>query len=344
MSTARIRRTSFSLVGAALLAAALGAAGCSSTASSLLTSLFGQPFPIVGSGGGVTVPGSTGTTPGGATGGAAGTADPCDETQARKFIRISMRNASPDFIHYFLLLIAEVNGVEYPTGAVCADDIPLYTSFGYTLIPAGSEREFGNFCIVGPALFYFHRGGQFRGAGAQGLGSAIAPAQGSSATFDGFFGTNGAQVPVPNRIIFHNPGTTSEGLALKVAFSSTTPCVPGSDLLVDPACLQDGFYYVDENGFRAGSTVLGTGSYVRVPSEIQGTGCQCGLGNEPASSLAPPGTLPANAQCDQFFRGGRIDFAFVREDTEPPFPQLVWRVSDVSGTRIHDFDPRANIR
>jgi hypothetical protein len=45
-----------------------------------------------------------------------------------------------------------------------------------------------------------------------------------------------------------------------------------------------------------------------------------------------------------FFRGGRIDYVFLREDTDPPFPQLVWRVTDSAGTRAQDFDPRANIQ
>ncbi len=320
-------------------------AGCSGAGSGLLN-LLGSPFPLnVGSNGSTTGPGSTGTTQGGGGSSNTGTPDPCDETQTRKFIRISLRNQSPDYVHYFLILIANVNTTGAAgAGAVCPDDIGLYTSFGYTFVPEGSDRSFGNYCIVGPALFYFHRGGQFQSAGGQGLSSAIAPAQGSLPTFDTFFTNNGAQVPVPDLILFHNPGTTAEGRALRVAEFTGNPC---SVIVVDtttPDCELDSFYYVDDRDVRAGSTVLGNGSYVRVPSEIQGSGCSCGLGDDAFARLAPPGITAATAGCSQFLRGGKIEYAFIRNDTEPPIPQAVWRVSDASGQRVHDFDPRAGIR
>jgi hypothetical protein len=254
-----------------------------------------------------------------------------------------MRNTSPDYIQYFLVLIAYENGDTYPAGAVCPDDVELYTSFGYTYVPEGSVRTFGNYCIVGPALFYFHLGGQFRTAGGTTLGSAIAPAQGSLATYDSYFTNTGAQVPVPDVILFHNPGTTSEGRALRVAVTVGNPCNPVDSGISTPNCEQDSFYYVDERGVRAGSTVLGTGSYVRVPAEIQGTGCECGLGDLGYASLAPPGVVASTAACDQFLRGGKVEFAFLRNDTEPPIPQAVWRVSDAAGQRAHDFDERAGI-
>jgi hypothetical protein len=327
----------------ALLAASWAVSGCGG--GSYFRILSG-PFPDPqGATAATTSPGATATTPGGGGSGNLGTPDPCDETQARKFIRISMRNTSDDTIHYFLVLVAFVNSTRYPGGAVCSDDIGLYTSFGYSLVPAGSRRAFGNFCFDGPALIYFHRAGQFRAPGSTTLSSAIPPAQGSAATYDAFFSSSGAQTPVPDLILFHNPGTTAEGRTLKVSLSLIEPCATGGVQIADPDCEQDSFYYVDENDQRAGSTVIGPGAYVRVPSEIQGTGCQCGLSNTPWASLAPPGTNPrTQAQCDQFFRGGRVDFAFIREDTEPPFPQLVWRVSDVSGTRVQDFDERSGVR
>ncbi len=345
MFTPRLsRRSARGWLLAGLFTAAGLAVGCG--LSSFPSSLFGSPFPAPqGSGGTTTGPGSTGTTPGSGTASNLGTVDPCDETQARKFIRVSMRNASPDYIHYFLVLVAAVNSTQYPTGSVCPNDIALYTSFGYSLVPAGSSRAFGNFCFEGPVLIYFHRAGQFRTAGGSALASAIGPAQGTAATYDAFFTSGGAQVPVPDLILFHNPGTTAEGRALKVALSLSNPCATGGTQIADPDCEQDSFYYVDENDQRAGSTVIGTGAYVRVPSEIQGTGCQCGLSNNPWARLAPPGTNPrTQAQCDYFFRGGRVDFAFIRRDTEPPIPQLVWRVSDASGSRVHDFDPRSGVR
>ncbi len=307
----------------------------------------GNPFPY-GGGGTVTGPGTAGRTTGGITTGAGGSADPCTLSQAQKLVRISMRNMdSTDYVHYFLVLIAFVNGTTYPNGAVCANDIAFYTAFGYTSVAEGSAVEFGNYCIQGPALYYFHRGGQFAGAGGTGassLASAIAPAQGSTPTYDNFFGSAGAPVPVPNVILFHNPGTTAEGQALKISRNTTSPCSPGVVVSGDPDCQQDAFYYVDETDRISGSTALGLGSGRRVPSEIQGTGCQCAGQNAPFSSLALSGTAASTAGCSQFFRGGRIDYVFVRDDRDPPYPQLLWRVTDSGGAMAHDFDPRAGIQ
>jgi hypothetical protein len=270
--------------------------------------------------------------------------NPCSEPNARKFIRISMRNLDPDdYIHYFLVLIAYVNSDTYPTGAVCPDDVDLYTSFGYQAIPAGVEQEFGNLCVQGPALLYFHFSGQFRRSGGVGgaqLASAIAPAQGTNATYDNFFTSGGATVPIPDRIYFHNPGT-GEGAALHISWSSSSPCSEaGADLLVDSDCDQDSFYYVDESDLISGSIELGVGSGRRVPSEIQDTGCECTGFQQPYQSLAPSGTGASNALCYEFLRGGRIEYVFVRDDTNPPFPQLLWRVTDQSGAEVHNFDSR----
>mgnify|MGYP000119239865 CR=1 FL=1 len=331
---------------AATVAVALAAAfGCGGSGTAF-THLF-YPFPVVG-GDGTTGPGSTGRqsgTPGGSQ--QVGFLDPCSEPQTRKFVRITMRNQSEDYIHYFLVMIAYVNGEEYPDGAVCETDVPLYTAFGYTLVPRGSEQAFGNVCVRGPALLYFHRAGQFRTAGGvvgASLGSAIGPAQGATPTYDNFFSSAGALVPVPNLILFHNPGTTSEGRTLRVSFSNPTPCDETAVSLADPACEQDAFYYVDESDRQTGSAVLGAGSGRRVPAEIQGTGCECRGIQQPYQVLAPSARTALSAACDEFFRGGRIDYVFVRTDTDPPFPQLVWRVTDASGARAHDFHPRANVR
>jgi len=272
--------------------------------------------------------------------------DPCSETNVRKNIRISMRNMSSEsYVHYFLVLVAYVNGETYADGAVCPDDISLYTKFGYVEIPEGSEQAFGNYCIRGPALLYFHEGGQFRGGGSvsgSSLASAIAPAQGTNATYDAFFTSSGALVPVPNQIIFHNPGS-GEGAPLKISANSIGPC----DLVITDFgvsdCDQDSFYYVDESDLISGSVALGVGAGVRVPSEIQGTGCECTGFEDPYQELAPSGTGASDARCNEFLRGGRIDYAFLREDTNPPFPQCVWRVADQSGALVHDFDSRASI-
>ncbi|MBU0616211.1 MAG: hypothetical protein KKI02_00690, partial [Planctomycetes bacterium] len=256
----------------------------------------------------------------------------------------SMRNLAPDtYIHYFLVLIAYVNGEVYPDGAVCPDDVDIYTSQNYQEIPEGQEQEFGNYCIVGPALVRFHLGGQFRtggGVGGSQLGSAIGPAQGTSATYDNVFTSAGESVPVPNQIIFHNPGT-GEGGALQISRSLTSPCDEASaDLMVDSDCDQDAFYYVDDSDLFTGSIELGVGSTRRVPSEIQGTGCECTGFESPFQELAPSGTGALDARCNEFLRGGLIEYVFVREDTNPPYPQLLWRVTDQSGAEVHDFDPR----
>jgi hypothetical protein len=313
-------------------------------------------------------PGSTGVSAGGTldtSGG--GATNPCNETQARKLVRISMRNTSQDYIHYFLIMIAYVNGETYPTGAVCPDDVALYQRNGYVQVVEGDQVALGNYCIEGPALYYFHRNGQFRGAtgtGASSLASAIAPAQGSAPTYDNFFSSGGASMPVPNVILnffssggasmpvpnvilFHNPGT-GEGAALKISTSRTAPCDTSVVENVTSDCQQDSFYYVDQDDRLVGSTALGFGSGRRVPNEIQGTGCSCGLSNDPwallaASNLDASDVSRQSGLCNRFLRGGRIEFVFVREDTDPPFPQLVWQVTDSSGSQAHEFDPRAGL-
>lgn len=329
--------------------------GCGAGSTDGYLSLFGNPINEVtpAQGGGTT--GGTNTSTGGNTGTGGGNdrtnVDPCTETQSRKFVRISLRNTDPDdYIHYFLILVAFVNETTdannaHPDGAVCPDDISLYTQNGYTEIPAGTSQNFGNFCFTGPALIYFHESGRFRssgGAGGSTLASAIAPAQGSQASFDAFFTAAGAQIPVPNLIIFHNPGT-GEGANLKISRSSNAPC----DLLQlagERPCQQDSFYYVDELDLLSGSTQLGTGSGRRVPSEIQDSSCQCQGFEEPWHSLAPSRVTANGARCSEFVRGGRVEYAFIRNDTNPPFPQLVWRVTDASGSIVHDFDSRSGVR
>lgn len=344
--------------GVAFLAAGLLAAswGCSTGGSGW--EVFGSPFPFVGSTGGSTPP-TGGSTGGGGLGGGGGTAtDPCDIEQSRKFVTISMRNLSEDYVHYFFVAIAfidveddaaaeDVPGIgdqAFIDGGVCADDVALYQQFGYVPVAAGQQIAFGDYCLYGPALYYFHRSGQFRRSatpGNAGLASAIAPAQGSSPTYDNFFTSSGAQVPVPDLILFHNPGT-GEGAALKVSSQTSSPC----DIVltgVTPVCNRDAFYYVDEDDRITGSTALGFGAGRRVPSEIQGMGCECLGAAQAYQVLAPPGTTSRTANCDEFMRGGRIDYVFLRQDENPPVPQLVWRVTDSSGSVAHEFDARATI-
>jgi hypothetical protein len=300
-----------------------------------------------------TGPGSTGTVTGGQQGASDRTAgDPCTETLSRKFVTVSMRNYGRDYIHYFFVAIAFVNvdqtdtnaviptfdGTQFPDGAVCPDDIGLYTQHGYSVIQSGAFKEFGDYCITGPALYYFHDNGNFRvaaGTSDAGLGSAIAPAQGQLPSYDNFFTSAGAQIPVPDLILFHNPGAGG-GAALKVSTPTITPC----SVLVtmgDPPCNRDSFYYVSFNDVMVGSRALGPGSGRRVPSDIQGTGCECQGVSEAYQILAPSGVRASGAECNEFFRGGRIDFAFFEDDTTPSFPQLVWRVTDGSGTVAHEY-------
>jgi hypothetical protein len=338
-----LTRAGLSLCAAVMLIP-LWSSGCASSSATL--SLIGGSLFTTTTGGSTTT--STGSQGGQSSffgSGSRTNVDPCSESNARKFVRISMRNLSTDYIHYFLVLIAYVNGDTYPDGAVCADDIDLYTSFGYSEIQEGVAQEFGNYCLVGPALVYFHEGGQFRSGGGTGssqLGSAIAPAQGTNATFDNFFASGGASVPVPDLILFHNPGT-GEGAALKISENTVNPC----DIVIQGSgtsdCDQDSFYYVDDSDLIAGSVALGVGSGRRVPSEIQGTGCECTGFQDPYQTLAPSNTSGSNALCSEFLRGGLIEYVFVRDDTNPPYPQLLWRVLDQSGSEVHDFDPSAGL-
>jgi hypothetical protein len=339
-------RRSVACFALAAMLSSFWSAGCASSSSLLAT--LSNPFTYVGSSDNGTDSGSSSDDSSLFDGDGSGSTDPCSESLSRKFVRISMRNMAPsDYIHYFLVLIAYVNGEVYPDGAVCSDDIDLYTSFGYFEISEGTAREFGNYCIVGPALLYFHESGQFQQAGGTGgaqLASAIAPAQGTSPTYDDFFSSAGAQVPVPDVILFHNPGT-GDGSSLKVSNSHPEPCaILEVGVSIDSDCDQDAFYYVDDfDMLSSGSTVLGFGSARRVPSEIQGTGCECLGFDEPVQQLAASRVTASNAQCNEFFRGGRIDYVFLREDTNPPFPQLVWRVTDAAGAVAHDFDARADV-
>lgn len=316
-----------------------GCTGASLDAANLLGAplfpLTNSPTPTPGT------PPSTGGT--GSLGNDRSSVDPCTESLSRRSITISLRNLAPfDHVHYFLVMVAFVQGDVYPDGGVCPTDVPRYTQFGYTQIPAGSSQILGDYCIVGPALVYFHRQGSFRAAGGgstgTGLASAIAPARGTNATFDDAFTSAGLQMPIPDLIAFHNPGT-GEGARLKVSRSRADPCNP-LDVSGSGSCSQDGFYYVDEQDQFAGSSTLGTGSGRRIPSEFQGTGCQCSGFVDPFWSLAPSNTTSSSAFCNEFLRGGRIDFVFIRDDRDPPIPQLVWRVTDSGGSIVHNFDNR----
>lgn len=327
-------------VAAGLVAAwSLGCSGGDATMALLASGLFGQLN--IATGGTDPNRGELGEA-GALGGGGRTTGDACDESLDRKFVTISMRSlVEEDHVHYFLVLVAFVQGETYPGGAVCPDDVSTYTRFGYREIPEGGAQAFGNFCIEGPALVYYHRQGRFRSAGGT-LESAIAPARGSDASFDGFFTSAGARVPVPDLIIFHNPGT-GEGGGLLVSRHATDPC--GEELTSGVAgpCTQDAFYYVSDEDIMTGSNALGTGSGRRVPSEMQNTGCGCGGFTLPWSQLAPTGASASDAECHEFLRGGRIEFAFIRRDEDPPIPQLVWRVTDSNGQVAHDFDRRVNI-
>jgi hypothetical protein len=305
-----------------------------------------SPFQTLAPGIDADAAGSNTTDSGFFSGGStSATSDPCQESLNRKFVRISMRNHAEDFIHYFLVLVAFENGEIYPDGAACAEDADLYTDFGYTRVNEGAAASFGNYCVTGPAFVYFHRAGRFRGTGANTLASAIAPAAGTNPTFDSFFTSSGAQVPAPNIIMFHNPGT-GDGAQL-----STRRYPDACDQnIVTPVlddCNLDAWYYVDQDDQFAGSNALGSGSGRRVPTEIQGTSCECGAlaeGGAAGSVLAEPGVRSADVPCNAFVRGGRIEYAFVRDDTTPPYPQLLWRVTDNSGGQVHNFDSRSGLR
>ncbi len=330
------------LVRATLLLTALcamTAIGCGSVSALFSSTL----FPLTSTGTAGTTGGTVVSSSGGSFGGGSAVAlDPCDETLARKRINISMRNDdTDDFIHYFLILVAFENGDAYPDGAVCPDDASFYTDFGYTRIPDGAFQEVGNICVFGPAYVYFHEQGRFQQAGGD-LASGIEPAAGSSSSFDAFFSSSGANVPIPDRIYFHNPGT-GDGAALKVSQNSLNPCGAVVTLSGDSDCEQDGFYYVDQTDQPIGSNTLGANANRRVPSEIQGTGCECLAFQEPWHQLGLPGTVATTAACNEFLRGGSISYVFIRQDANPPFPQLLWQVRDDSGSVIHSFDDRADV-
>jgi len=347
------------VLGAAAVMVLLAAiAGCGGGGS--YWEYMGNPYGEGTGGGGTTGPGGSATTPGGQLGTVDRShVDPCTEPLSRKFVTISMRNHCQDYIHYFLVAIAFVDvdqtdpnatiptldDTQFPDGAVCPADIPLYTQFGYQFISAGQRQAFGDYCIGGPALVYFHRAGQFRtiaGGGPMSLGSAIAPAQGTIPTYDEFFTSAGAQIPVPDLIMWHNPGT-GEGGALKISSPRLNPCDPGQTPSGAAICERDAFYYVDEGDLMSGSRQLGPNSGRRVPREIQGTGCECNPLHGAYHILAPSRVTATGAACDEFFRGGRILFAFVRDDRTPAFPQLLWRVTDAAGSIAHDFDRRAGL-
>lgn len=267
--------------------------------------------------------------------------DPCDESNARKFVTISLRNDNDlDHIHYFLILVAFVNGDVYPDGAVCPDDVGLYRSFGYQEVTEGQSRSFGNYCIEGPALVYFHENGSF--VSGSGFAAAIPPAQGQIPTFDDEFTSSGLLTPVPNQIIWHNPGFGG-GAQLNTSVLPVEACNIIDTALITAVCSQDAFYYVDETDQPAGTISLGQGSAIRTGSDIQGTDCQAGFGNFSGSQLAPSSASASDALDNEFLRGGFIEYVFIRNDTQPPIPQLVWRVTDSAGAIAQDFDPRSGV-
>ena len=313
----------------------------------------GSPFYYAPTSSGTSGPSSTGqTTAGQLSQNDRTPVDPCTEPLASKYITISMRNLSSEYIHYFFVAIAFVDVDEsddnaivptfdsnpFPNGAVCPEDIPLYRQNGYIEIGSGAFVEFGDYCITGPALYYYHKNGSFRtsaGTGTTGLGSAIAPAQGTIPTYDNFFGSGGARLPIPDIILFHNPGGT-----LKISRSVVEPCSLLS-VVGDPICERDSFYYVSEDDVIAGSRDLGLGSGRRVPNNVQGAGCEC-LGVSQPYQLLAPSRLPAiGLNCSEFMRGGRIDYLFVQVNETPLPPQLLWRVTDAFGSLVHDFDARS---
>ncbi len=125
-------------------------AGCGAGGSPY--SLFGSPFTNyvgrTGSGGN-----GTGIQIGGGNQlGSRDDSDPCTLDDARKFVSVSMRNYSTDYVHYFVVFIAFVRGDVYTDGAVCADDEALYLRNGYTKVNAGSQVTFGSYCLQGPVL------------------------------------------------------------------------------------------------------------------------------------------------------------------------------------------------
>ncbi len=337
------------LVMAALLTA-LVATGCASGRNGI--DVFGSPFQSSSgtTSTGTTGPGSTGIGIGAGTAntGSRADVDPCTETEERKYIRISMRNDIPvDNVHYFLTFIAYINdpnGVDgYTDGAVCPADEALYRSNGYSIkVNAGEQRVFGNYCIDGPALIWYYQSGRFRstGVGSTDFASAIGQARGTVPTYDAFFSSAGARIPVPNIIMFHNPGT-GEGAALIVDEPSANPCDPAA---VDRTsnCARDAFYYVDDSDLMSGTPTLGPGSGRRVPNEIQDTLCVTeGDLTRGYHTLAPSGVTPATALDHEFLRGGKIEYVFIRADQDPPIPQLLWKVTDERGALVHDFDSRS---
>lgn len=321
---------------------------CDGGLSSYLN-FFGTPFGTSSSSGtsttGTSSSGGFGvgspTTVTGSAGGLVGV-DACSQPEASKFIRITLRNdIATDTVHYFLAFIAFIDDGT-GSGAVCADDIALYRTNGYNIqIADGDTLEFGQFCIVGPALIRFHESGRFLNTAGTGLASAIAPAQGSISTFDSFFTSAGATLPVPDQILWHNPGT-GEGAALQVTPVSTSPCATQTTIFAND-CEQESFYYVTDDDIPVGGRALGAGSFRRTPNEIQGTGCQAIGTANPFQELAPAGTTTDGAGDNEFLRGGSITYVFIRDDQEPAIPQLVWEVRNANGALVHEFDVRTGV-
>lgn len=329
-------------IGCLSVVVLIAVTGCAGSTGAF--GLFGTPYAPVGTtDSGITGPGQSGTVPGGALGGSGrSSGNPCDESQNRKFFRLTLRNDSQDYIHYFLVLVAYVYGDTHPTGAVCPDDVETYVANGYDItVEDGQQLAFGNECIEGPALIYFHEAGRFQGVGGSRLSSGIPPAEGSTPAYDAAFTASGRRLPVPNLIWFHNPG--GEGDRLRWALKDSAPCATGDISIFTGACEQDSFYYVDERDNPTGSNPGSRSPYVRFPSEIQGTGCRCFGSDQPWAELAPTGATAATARCNEFLRGGWVEFVFLNDDSEPPPPQLIWRVRDASGAVAHEFDERANV-
>lgn len=232
---------------------------------------------------------------------------PCDVSASRRFVRITMQNTSPSYIHYHMHLVAEAG----PSASICEDEIEKYTAFGYVQLPAGEPLDIGGVTFRSidtrnSWLWYYHDNGRFRVNPTDtnsALLAGIAPAQAGSTSFDTFWINR--VVPLPEYILFDDRTQATD----------------------TNECNHIAFYYVNAAGqaIRPGVTT----------DQVQGTRCEC-LGRTDATQAAMPiNVSDTDAACFQYPRGARIIFTFIQQDTLPPVPQLVWNVLSPTGIPIH---------
>jgi hypothetical protein len=275
-----------------------------------------------------------------------GIGDACEPVPAIGTVRITLRNATPSFVHYFMHLVAEAG----PTASVLPSQVSRYTAAGYCALPVGQDLFIGDiqFALSDPAnqwLWYYHACGLFPCTGAATTmcdgcsGSScstcvfdlaspcpnttgshtflssgiVAPTSVATLPQDEFW--RNRTMPAPDHILFYeHPGVPS----------------PGGNV-----CLHESFFFypvAPDDTPMVPADPRSVPANVGRPNQIQGTRCDCTpLSPAAVQSLTPSGVPDGSSACNQYPAQASITYTFVDDATY----RLVWEVRSGLGTLIH---------